>query len=162
MDDGVRVESEPVENATFSPETQVAIAREREHIVAQRSDLVGRASSRWQTATVSARVQNEALFVITPAQPDESPETVILADLDGVAVPHTPGWDAEPSPSVAEHALLYRERSAVGGVADLADADARIFGVGPSAAAAVDAVLDAAASSPTTPVPGSNPGELHH
>ena len=162
MDDGVRVQSEPVENATFSPETQVAIAREREYVVAQRSDLVARASARWATATVSARVPNEPLFVITPSLPDDSPETVILTDLDGVAVPHTPGWEAAPSPSIAAHALVYRERGAVGGVADLADADERIFGVGADAAAAVDAVLETATSTPTTAVPGSNPGDLHH
>jgi hypothetical protein len=159
---GSVVESEPVENATFSPETQVAIAREREHVVAQRSALAARASARWTSATVSARVPNEPLFVITPAPADESPETVILTDLDGVTVPHTPGWDAEPSPSIAAHAQVYRERAAVGGVADLADADERLFGVGADAAAAVDAVLEAAASSTPTHVPGPNPGELHH
>ena len=148
----------------FSPETQVAIARERDNVVALRSDLAARASDRWTSATVSARVPNEALFVITPALADGTAEAVILADFDGTAVPHTPGWETEPSPSIAAHAIVYRERESVGGVADLADSDERIFGIGPDAGNAVDAVLETSSSSDqhgSTPksVPGSNPGE---
>ena len=62
----MHLESSESEDA-FSPETQVAIARERDSVVALRSDLAARASDRWTSATVSARVANEALFVITPA-----------------------------------------------------------------------------------------------
>ena len=131
----------------FSPETQVAIARERDHVIALRSDLAARAADRWTSATVSARVPNEALFVITPAVPDGSAEAVILAGLDGTAVPHTPGWDTEPSPSIAAHAIVYSERESVGGVADLADDEERIFGIGADAGTAVDAVLETATSS---------------
>ncbi len=154
----------PAEDAdAYSPETQVAIARERDHVVALRSDLAARASARWTSATVSARVASEALFVITPALADGTAEAVILADFDGVAVPHTPGWDTVPSSSIAAHAIVYREREHVGGVADLADADERIFGIGADASSAVDAVLESAeAVAASTPVPGSNPGELHH
>jgi hypothetical protein len=133
----------------FSPETQVAIARERDNVVALRSDLAARAPQRWTTATVSARVPNEALFVITPAAAEGTAEAAILADFNGTAVPHTPGWEDEPSASIAAHAVVYRERESVGGVADLADADERIFGIGTDASTAVDAVLDTAASTST-------------
>lgn len=134
----------------FSPETQVAIARERDHVVALRSDLAARASDRWTSATVSARVPNEALFVITPLVAEGSAEAVILADFTGTAVPHTPGWDTEPAPSIAAHAIVYSERESVGGVADLADHDERIFGIGSDAVTAVDAVLETAAATPHT------------
>jgi L-ribulose-5-phosphate 4-epimerase len=142
---------ESSENAeAFSPETQVAIARERDNVVALRSDLAARAPQRWTSATVSARVPNEALFVITPALAEGTAKAVILADFDGTAVPHTPGWDTEPPASVAAHAVVYRERASVGGVADLTDGDERIFGMGADASAAVDAVLHAAPSTPKT------------
>ena len=133
----------------FSPETQVAIARERDNVIALRSDLASRAPERWTSATVSARVPNESLFVITPVIADGTAEAAILADFNGTAVPHTPGWETEPSPSIAAHAIVYRERESVGGVADLADHDERIFGVGPDAGNAVDAVLETSGS--TTP-----------
>ena len=133
----------------FSPETQVAIARERDNVIALRSDLASRASERWTSATVSARVPNEALFVITPALAEGTAEAAILADFDGTAVPHTPGWETEPSPSIEAHADLYREGDSVGGVAELADQEERIFGVGPDAGNAVDAVLETSDS--TTP-----------
>jgi hypothetical protein len=132
----------------FSPETQVAIARERDNVIALRSGLASRASDRWTSATVSARVPNEALFVITPTLAEGTAEAVILADFNGVAVPHTPGWDTEPSPSIAAHAVAYRERESIGGVADLADGAERIFGLGADASTAVDAVLETAASTP--------------
>ena len=131
----------------FSPETQVAIARERDNVVALRSGLAARASDRWTSATVSARVPNEALFVITPSLAEGTAEAVILADFNGTAVPHTPGWETEPSPSISAHAIVYRERESVGGVADLADRDERIFGMGTDAGGAVDAVLETAAAS---------------
>ena len=79
----------------FSPETQVAIARERDNVIALRSDLAARAPERWTSATVSARVPNESLFVITPAIADGTAEAAILADFNGAAVPHTP--DGRPS-----------------------------------------------------------------
>src|SRR5688500_15047704 len=101
---------EAPENANaFSPETQVAIARERDNVIALRSDLASRASERWTSATVSARVPNESLFVITPVIADGTAEAAILADFNGTAVPHTPGWETEPSPSIEAHADLYRE-----------------------------------------------------
>ena len=134
----------------FSPETQVAIARERDNVIALRSDLASRASERWTSATVSARVPNESLFVITPVIADGTAEAAILADFNGTAVPHTPGWETEPSPSIEAHADLYREGESVGGVADLADHEERIFGVGPDAGNAVDAVLETASSTPQT------------
>ena len=134
----------------FSPETQVAIARERDNVIALRSDLASRASERWTSATVSARVPNESLFVITPVIADGAAEAAILADFNGTAVPHTPGWETEPSPSIEAHADLYREGESVGGVADLADHEERIFGVGPDASNAVDAVLESASSTPQT------------
>jgi hypothetical protein len=122
-------------------------------VVALRSDLTTRAPERWTSATVSARVPNEALFVITPASPEGTAEAVILADFAGVAVPHTPGWETEPPASVAAHAVVYRERDTVGGVADLADADERIFGMGADAITAVDAVLESAATASTSTTP---------
>ena len=134
----------------FSPETQVAIARERDNVIALRSDLASRASQRWTSATVSARVPNESLFVITPVVADGTAEAAILADFNGTAVPHTPGWETEPSPSIEAHADLYREGESVGGVADLADHEERIFGVGPDAGDAVDAVLETSVSTPKT------------
>ncbi len=157
--DQMQLESPEGANA-FSPETQVAIARERDNVVALRSDLASRASERWTSATVSARVPNESLFVITPAIADGTAEVAILADFNGTAVPHTPGWETEPAPSIEAHADLYREGESVGGVADLAADDERIFGIGPDAGDAVDAVLETAASNPTH-VPGSNPGDQH-
>lgn len=150
--DLMQLESPEGANA-FSPETQVAIARERDHVVALRSDLAARATDRWTSATVSARVPNEALFVITPALADGSAEAVILADFNGTAVPHTPGWDTEPSASIAAHAIVYRERDSIGGVADLADHEERIFGIGADAGNAVDAVLETSSSSTSTDSP---------
>ena len=132
----------------FSPETQVAIARERDNVIALRSDLASRASERWTSATVSARVPNESLFVITPVIADGTAEAAILADFNGTAVPHTPGWETEPSPSIEAHADLYREGESIGGIADLADRDERIFGVGPDAGNAVDTVLETSVSTP--------------
>jgi ribulose-5-phosphate 4-epimerase/fuculose-1-phosphate aldolase len=147
--------------AEFSPETQVAIARERENVAALQAVLAARAPVGWPTATVSARVPHEALFVITPSATDQSPEAVILADLAGDAVPHTPGWDSEPAPSTADHARIYRDRLEVGGVADLAGPGTpAVLEAGPDAGAAVAAALAAAARLQTSRV--SDSGEHHN
>ena len=68
------------------------------------------------------------------------------------------GGTDEPSPSIAAHAVVYREREAVGGVADLADRDERIFGTALDASPAVDAVLEDAAAAPPHPTRGPIPG----
>lgn len=159
MDEGVEVDSGPAEGvAAFSPETQVAIARERENVAALQSLLAARAPHPFITATVSARVPNEPLFVITPASGDRSPEDVILADLAGAPVPHTPGWENPPTATIGTHAQLYQERDEVGGIAELVDGAG---GVGPMGLGAdADAAVASALESATTHVPGSDPGEV--
>ncbi len=47
---------------------------------------------------------------------DLAPENMILCDLDGNAIPGTPGSERSPSSDTAAHAYVYRNMPEVGGV----------------------------------------------
>lgn len=73
----------------------------------------------WTAGNVSGRVPGADLFVIKPSgvsYDDLAPENMILCDLDGNAIPGTPGSERSPSSDTAAHAYVYRHMPEVGGV----------------------------------------------
>jgi L-ribulose-5-phosphate 4-epimerase len=103
----------------FAPEVQVAIARSRDEVTRLHKELVRYNLVVWTGGNVSARVPGADLFVIKPSgvsYDDLAPDNLVLCDLDGVAIPHTPGWERNPSSDTAAHAYVYRNMPAVGGV----------------------------------------------
>ena len=73
----------------------------------------------WTGGNVSGRVPGADLIVIKPsgvAYDDLTPDNMILCDLDGNALPGTPGSERSPSSDTAAHAYVYRNMPEVGGV----------------------------------------------
>ena len=105
--------------ATFSPEIEDAIAQVREDVAALHAELVRYGLIVWTGGNVSGRVPGADLFVIKPSgvsYDDLAPENMILCDLDGNAIPGTPGSERSPSSDTAAHAYVYRNMPEVGGV----------------------------------------------
>ncbi|CAN5350916.1 L-ribulose-5-phosphate 4-epimerase [soil metagenome] len=104
---------------SYSPETEVAIARTRDEVARLHEELVRYELVIWTGGNISARVPGADLFVIKPSgvsYDDLAPENMILCDLDGAVIPDTPGWDRSPSSDTAAHAYVYRHMPEVGGV----------------------------------------------
>jgi L-ribulose-5-phosphate 4-epimerase len=103
----------------YAPEVQVAIARTRDEVTRLHKELVRYNLVVWTGGNVSARVPGADLFVIKPsgvAYDDLAPDKQVLCDLDGTAIPQTPGWERNPSSDTAAHAYVYRNMPTVGGV----------------------------------------------
>lgn len=95
------------------------IARLREELVDLHRELVRAGLVVWTAGNVSARVPGADLFVIKPsgvAYDELTPESMIVCDLDGMAVPGTAGSHRAPSSDTAAHAYVYRHLPEVGGV----------------------------------------------
>ncbi|MCU1438368.1 MAG: L-ribulose-5-phosphate 4-epimerase [Naasia sp.] len=105
--------------SAFSPELQVAIARQREEVARLHDELVRWGLVVWTGGNVSGRVPGAELFVIKPSgvsYDDLAPENMIVCDLDGTVIPGTPGSENAPSSDTAAHAYVYRNMPGVGGV----------------------------------------------
>lgn len=96
-----------------------AIARTRSEVARLHGELLRYGLVVWTGGNVSGRVPGTDLFVIKPSgvgYDDLTPDNMILCDLDGDAVPGTPGSERRPSSDTAAHAYVYREMPEVGGV----------------------------------------------
>jgi len=105
--------------APFTSEVQEAIDAVRADVAKLHAELVRYNLIVWTGGNVSGRVPGADLFVIKPSgvsYDDLAPENMILCDLDGNAVPGTPGSDRSPSSDTAAHAYVYRHMPEVGGV----------------------------------------------
>ncbi len=103
----------------MTPDVESTVARIRAEVAALHAELVRYGLVVWTGGNVSGRVPGTDWFVIKPsgvAYDDLTPENMILCDLDGNAVPGTPGSDRSPSSDTAAHAYVYREMPEVGGV----------------------------------------------
>ena len=105
--------------ADFPADLQERIDAVRTEVDALHAELVRYGLVVWTAGNVSGRVPGSDLFVIKPSgvSYDElSPATMILCDLDGIAIPGTPGSERSPSSDTAAHAYVYRHMPEVGGV----------------------------------------------
>jgi L-ribulose-5-phosphate 4-epimerase len=105
--------------APFSPEIEASIAAVRADVASLHGELVRYDLIVWTGGNVSGRVPGADLFVIKPSgvsYDDLAPENMILCDLDGNAIPGTPGSERAPSSDTAAHAYVYRNMPEVGGV----------------------------------------------
>ncbi|MBD8207937.1 class II aldolase/adducin family protein, partial [Microbacterium sp. CFBP 8801] len=105
--------------ADFTPEIAAFIERVRQDVAKLHAELVRYNLIVWTGGNVSGRVPGTDLFVIKPSgvsYDDLAPENMILCDLDGNALPGTPGSERSPSSDTAAHAYVYRNMPEVGGV----------------------------------------------
>ena len=103
----------------FAPDIEQAIAEVRTEVARLHGELVRNGLVVWTGGNVSGRVPGADLFVIKPSgvsYDDLTPENMILCDLDGTAIPGTPGSEHAPSSDTAAHAYVYRHMPEVGGV----------------------------------------------
>ncbi len=103
----------------FEPELAARIDAVRADVARLHAELVRYGLVVWTAGNVSGRVPGTDLFVIKPSgvsYDDLAPENMILCDLDGVAIPGTPGSERSPSSDTAAHAYVYRHMPEVGGV----------------------------------------------
>ena len=103
----------------FEADLQARIDAVRTDVAALHGELVRYGLVVWTAGNVSGRVPGSDLFVIKPSgvsYDDLTPENMILCDLDGTAVPGTPGSERAPSSDTAAHAYVYRHMPEVGGV----------------------------------------------
>ncbi|MDQ0642893.1 L-ribulose-5-phosphate 4-epimerase [Microbacterium murale] len=112
------------EAPAFTPEVDATIAAVRAEVAALHGELVRNGLVVWTGGNVSGRVRvgddpGADLFVIKPSgvsYDDLTPENMILCDLEGNAIPGTPGSERSPSSDTAAHAYVYRHMPDVGGV----------------------------------------------
>src|SRR5690606_245794 len=103
----------------FDPAIQRAIDEARADVARLHGELVRYGLVVWTGGNVSGRVAGTDLFVIKPSgvgYDELSPENMILCDLDGNAIPGTPGSERNPSSDTSAHAYVYRAMPEVGGV----------------------------------------------
>ncbi len=103
----------------FDPELMARIDDVRADVARLHAELVRYGLVVWTAGNVSGRVPGTDLFVIKPSgvSYDElTPENMILCDLEGNAIPGTPGSERSPSSDTAAHAYVYRHLPEVGGV----------------------------------------------
>ena len=111
----------------MTPETPVqdsVIQAVRAEVARLHAELVSYGLVVWTGGNVSARVRvadarGADMFVIKPSgvsYDDLAPHNMILCDLDGRAVPGSPGSERAPSSDTAAHAYVYRNMPEVGGV----------------------------------------------
>jgi L-ribulose-5-phosphate 4-epimerase len=106
-------------SADFTPEIQASIDQVRADVARLHDELVRYNLIVWTGGNVSGRVPGADLFVIKPSgvsYDDLAPENMIVCDLDGNAIPGTPGSERSPSSDTAAHAYVYRHMPEVGGV----------------------------------------------
>ena len=104
---------------SFTADQEAAIAASRARVAALHSELTRNGLVVWTAGNVSERVEGTTHFVIKPSgvdYEDLTPESMILCDLDGVAVPGSEGSERAPSSDTAAHAYVYRALPHVGGV----------------------------------------------
>ena len=105
---------------TDSPAARnAAIDATRREVARLHGELVRYGLVVWTAGNVSARVPGADLFVIKPSgvsYDDLTPESMILCDLDGHAIPGAPGSERAPSSDTSAHAYVYRHMPEVGGV----------------------------------------------
>ena len=109
----------PSSGGAFSPEIEAAIADVRADVARLHGELVRYGLVVWTGGNVSGRVPGADLFVIKPSgvsYDDLAPENMIVCDLDGNAIPGTPGSERSPSSDTAAHAYVYRNMPEIGGV----------------------------------------------
>jgi len=103
----------------WTAEVESAVEAVRADVARLHAELVRYGLVVWTAGNVSGRVPGADLFVIKPSgvsYDDLTPESMIVCDLDGTAVPGTPGSERSPSSDTAAHAYVYREMPEVGGV----------------------------------------------
>lgn len=103
----------------WDPQLAAAIAAVRVDVAQLHQQLVRYGLVVWTGGNVSGRVPGADLFVIKPsgvAYDDLTPEDLVVCDLDGNAVPGSPGSQRSPSSDTAAHAYVYRNLPDVGGV----------------------------------------------
>lgn len=103
----------------WTAEVEAAVEAVRADVARLHAELVRYGLVVWTAGNVSGRVPGADLFVIKPSgvsYDDLTPESMIVCDLDGRAVPGTPGSERSPSSDTAAHAYVYREMPEVGGV----------------------------------------------
>jgi L-ribulose-5-phosphate 4-epimerase len=104
---------------TMDPGVAAAVAAARVEVADLHRELVRYALVAWTAGNVSGRVPGTDLFVIKPSgvsYDDLTPDAMIACDLDGNAVPGSPGSERSPSSDTAAHAYVYRNMPEVGGV----------------------------------------------
>ena len=87
-----------------------------ETVCALHAELVRNNLVAWTSGNVSARLPGSDLMVIKPSgvsYDDLTPESMVVCDLDGVAVSAN---GLSPSSDTATHAYIYRQMPGVGGV----------------------------------------------
>ena len=105
--------------AKFPADLQQRIDTVRAEVAALHAELVRYGLVVWTAGNVSGRVPDSDLFVIKPSgvsYDDLAPANMIVCDLDGAAIPGTPGSQRSPSSDTAAHAYVYRHMPDVGGV----------------------------------------------
>lgn len=103
----------------WDPQLAAAIAAVRVDVAQLHQQLVRYGLVVWTGGNVSGRVPGADLFVIKPsgvAYDDLTPDDLVVCDLDGNAVPGSPGSQRSPSSDTAAHAYVYRNLPDVGGV----------------------------------------------
>lgn len=103
----------------WTAEVEAAVEAVRADVARLHEELVRYGLVVWTAGNVSGRVPGADLFVIKPSgvsYDDLTPDSMIVCDLDGNAVPGTPGSERAPSSDTAAHAYVYREMPEVGGV----------------------------------------------
>jgi L-ribulose-5-phosphate 4-epimerase len=104
---------------SYSRAVQIAISQVRDEVAALHEELVRYNLIVWTGGNVSGRIPGADLFVIKPSgvsYDDLTPENMILCNLNGDVIPHTPGSERSPSSDTAAHAYVYRNMPEVGGV----------------------------------------------
>lgn len=103
----------------FEARIEVAIARARADVSRLQDSLVRAGLGTFASGSLSARVADADLFVITPqdlTQTDNGPESMVVVALDGTIVDGIPGSEALPSRGAEVHAELYRSGADIGGI----------------------------------------------
>jgi L-ribulose-5-phosphate 4-epimerase len=91
----------------------------RRTVCALHAELAASGLVAWTSGNISARVPGADLMVIKPSgvgYAELTPESMVVCDLDGRAVPAVNGSGLSPSSDTATHAYVYRKMPEVGGV----------------------------------------------
>ena len=103
----------------MTPDEHVAITTVREQVARLHAELTRNQLVVWTAGNISGRVPGHDLLVIKPSGLDFdqlAPESMVVCDLHGRAVPGLPGSQYRPSSDTFAHAHIYRHLPHVGGV----------------------------------------------